>query len=91
MDLDMLDMEDSDAPTLLFVLSNSQARSKFNSFAANERSTENVKFLVAYRDIITFIEVRPCVCVCLHGDATYIFAGPVFSSLMRVSDNSTAQ
>lgn len=56
-DMDILDMDDSEAPALLFVLSNSQARGKFNSFAANERSTENVKFLVAYRDIITFLEV----------------------------------
>jgi hypothetical protein len=57
MDLDILDMDDNDAPALLFVLSNNQARSKFNTFAANERSSENVKFLVAYRDIITFVEV----------------------------------
>lgn len=57
MDLDILDMDDNDAPALLFVLSNNQARSKFNTFAANERSSENVKFLVAYRDIITFLEV----------------------------------
>lgn len=56
-DIEAPALEDPDAAMLTWVLGHAQARTVLTSFTAQERSTENIKFLCSIREIASYLQV----------------------------------